>query len=143
VAEICSRLDGLPLAIELAAARIKLLPPQALLQRLSSRLTLLTGRAKDRPTRQQTLRNTIDWSFALLSDDEQTLFARLSIFAGGCSLEAAEAVCNAEGGLNLLEGMASLVEQSLLQQEGEEEPRFRMLETIREYAAQRRPSQSW
>jgi predicted ATPase len=134
VAEICQRLDGLPLAIELAATRIKLFPPQALLQRLSSRLKLLTGGATDRPTRQQTLRNTLDWSYSLLSEEEQALFARLAVFAGGCSFEAAEAVCNPEGELDLLAGMASLVDRSLIRQEGEEEPRFSMLETIREYA---------
>ena len=137
VAEICYRLDGLPLAIELAAARVKLLPPQALLPRLSSRLQLLTEGARDRPTRQQTLRGAIDWSYSLLTPEEQTLFARLSVFAAGCSLEAAEAVCNPQGDLDLLEGMASLVDKSLLRQEGEEEPRFLMLETIREYAAER------
>jgi predicted ATPase len=139
VAEICSRLDGLPLAIELAAARIRLLPPQALLRRLSSRLKLLTGGAKDRPSRQQTLRGAIDWSYSLLSPEEQTLFARLSVFAGGCTFEAAEVVCNPEGDVDLLEGMASLVEKSLVQQEEgpDGEPRFRMLETIREYAAEK------
>jgi predicted ATPase/transcriptional regulator with XRE-family HTH domain len=137
VAAICVRLDGLPLAIELAAARIKLFPPRALLQRLSSRLDLLTGGAKDTPSRQQTLRNTLDWSYALLTNEEQRLFAGLSVFAGGCTFEAAEAVCNPEGGYDLLEGMASLVDKSLLRQEGEREPRFVMLETIREYAAER------
>ena len=135
VAEICHRLDGLPLAIELAAARIKLFPPHALLQRLSHGLTLLTGGAKDVPARQQTLRNTIDWSYSLLSEEEQTLFARLSVFAGGCSFESAEAVCDPEGELDLLDGLASLVDKSLLRQEGEEELRFSMLETIREHAA--------
>jgi predicted ATPase len=135
VAEICSRLDGLPLAIELAAARIKLFPPPALLRRLSSRLTLLTGGAKDRPSRQQTLRNTIEWSYSLLPKEEQDLFARLSVFVGGCTFAAAEAVCNPESDLDLLEGMASLVDKSLLRQDGDEEPRFTMLETIREYAA--------
>jgi predicted ATPase/class 3 adenylate cyclase len=138
VAEICARLDGLPLAIELAAARIKLFPPQALLQRLDSRLKLLTGGAKDRPSRQQTLRGAIDWSYSLLSQDEQTLFARLSVFAGDCSFDAAEAVCNQDGELDLLDGMASLVDKSLIRQDGEdEEPRFSMLETIREYAAEK------
>jgi len=137
VAEICSRLDGLALAIELAAARIKLFPPQALLQRLSSRLRLLTGGARDRPTRQQTLRNTIDWSYSLLSADEHVLFARLSAFAGGCTFEAAEAVCTPEGNLDLLDLLASLVDKSLIRQEGQEEPRFEMLETIREYAAEK------
>jgi tetratricopeptide (TPR) repeat protein len=137
VAEMCARLDGLPLAIELAAARIKLFPPQALLQRLSSRLKLLTGGAKDRANRHQTLRGAIDWSYSLLSEEEQTLFARLSVFAGGCTFEAAEAVCNQEGELDLLEGIAALVDQSLLRQQGDDEPRFAMLETIREYATER------
>jgi predicted ATPase/Flp pilus assembly protein TadD len=137
VAEICHRLDGLPLAIELAAARIRLLPPQALLARLSSRLTLLTRGARDAPSRQQTLRGTIDWSYGLLDEGEQTLFAQFSVFQGGCTLEAVEAVCNTEGDLDLLEGMASLVDQSLLRQQGEDEPRFAMLETIREYATER------
>jgi tetratricopeptide (TPR) repeat protein len=137
VAEICARLDGLPLAIELAAARIKLFPPRALLARLSSRLTLLIGGAKDRPSRQQTLRNAIEWSYSLLSEEEQTLLARLSVFAGGCTFEAAEAVCNPEGELDLLDGMDSLVDKSLLRQEGETEPRFAMLETVREYVAEK------
>jgi predicted ATPase/transcriptional regulator with XRE-family HTH domain len=136
VAEICARLDGLPLAIELAATRIKLFPPQALLQRLEHRLQLLTEGARDVPTRQRTLRGAMDWSYNLLGEHEQTLFARLSVFAGGCILEAAEAVCNPDGKLDVLEGLASLVDQSLLRQEGEDEPRFSMLETIREYAAE-------
>ncbi|MDQ2743772.1 MAG: tetratricopeptide repeat protein, partial [Chloroflexota bacterium] len=134
VAEICARLDGLPLAIELAASRSKLFPPQTLLHRLSSRLNLLTGGARDRPSRQQTLRGAIDWSYSLLSDEEQTLFARLSVFAAGCTFEAAEAVCNPEGELDLLEELASLVDKSLVKQVGEEETRFGMLETIREFA---------
>jgi len=140
VAEICTRLDGLPLAIELAAVRIKLFPPQALLQRLSASLQLLTGGAKDRPSRQQTLRNTIEWSYSLLSPEEQALFARLSVFAGGCTLEAAEAVCQPEGeqAIEIVEGVTSLLDQSLLRElEEEKEPRFAMLETIREYAAER------
>jgi predicted ATPase/class 3 adenylate cyclase len=137
VAEICHRLDGLPLAIELAAARIRLLPAQALLARLSSRLKLLTRGARDAPSRQQTLRGTIDWSYGLLDEGEQRLFARLSVFQGGCDLEAVEAVCNAEGELDVLEGMSSLVDQSLLRQQGDDEPRFAMLETIREYATER------
>jgi predicted ATPase len=97
IAEICVRLDGLPLAIELAAARIKLFPPQALLKRLEHRLQVLTSGAQDAPTRQQTLRNTIAWSYHLLSAQEQRLFRRLSVFVGGCTLEAVEAVCEALG----------------------------------------------
>ncbi len=139
VAEICHRLDGLPLAIELAAARLKLLPPQTLLARLSSRLQLLTGGARDLPARQQTLRNTIDWSYQLLNGDEQTLFARLGVFVGGCTLEAAEAVCNTGGNLNVLEGVASLINKSLLQHEEAPDGQLRvgMLATIREYANER------
>lgn len=137
VAEICNRLDGLPLAIELAAARTKLFPPQALLQRLSNRLNLLTGGPSDRPARQQTIRGTIDWSYTLLTHEEQTLFARLSVFAGGCTFEAAEAVCNPEGDLDLLEGMTSQVDKSMLRQKGVHEPQFVMLETVREYAREK------
>jgi predicted ATPase/DNA-binding XRE family transcriptional regulator len=138
VAAICVRLDGLPLAIELAAARTKLFPPNALLPRLSNRLKLLTGGAHDLPERQRTLRGAIDWSYSLLEAGEQTLFARLSIFAGGCTLEAAERVCNADGDLPLdsVEGVTSLLEKGLLQQVAEGEPRLTMLETIREYAAE-------
>jgi len=141
VAAICARLDGLPLAIELAAARIKLLSPSAMLARLESRLNLLTGGARDLPTRQQTLRNTVDWSYGLLNGAEQTLFRRLSAFSGGCTLEAVEAVCDTKGdlGLDVLEGMASLVDKSLAQQveQVEKETRFFMLSTIREYALER------
>lgn len=137
VAAICAQLDGLPLAIELAAARIRLFPPPALLQRLSNRLTLLTGGPRDAPARQRTVRATLDWSYSLLSPDEQTLFKRLSVFAGGCTFEAAEAVCNAGGDLDVLEGIASLVDKSVLRREGEEGLRFLMLETIREYAAEK------
>ena len=139
IAEICVRLDGLPLAIELAAARIKLFPPQALLARLDQRLAVLTGTSRDVPTRQQTLRNTIAWSYHLLDAAEQRLFRRLSVFAGGCTLEAVEAVCAdaSDGGEagQVLESVASLLDKSLLQQteqEGEQ-PRLLMLETIREY----------
>jgi predicted ATPase len=141
VAAICARLDGLPLAVELAAARIKLLPPQALLKRLGSRLKLLTGGARDLHERQQTLRNTIDWSYELLDAGEQALFARLGVFVGGCTLEAAEAVCAADGDLrvDIVDGIAALLNQSLVRQEEEidGEPRFVMLETIREYALER------
>jgi predicted ATPase/DNA-binding CsgD family transcriptional regulator len=137
IAEICVHLDGLPLAIELAAARSKLLPPQALLARLSRRLEVLTGGARDLPTRQQTLRNTLQWSYDLLTEQEQRLFRRLSIFVGGCTLEAAEAVCQAGGdqASSVLEGIASLLDKSLVQQTEREggEPRLVMLETIREF----------
>jgi predicted ATPase/class 3 adenylate cyclase len=156
VAEICARLDGLPLAIELAAARVKLFPPQALLARLSSRLKLLVGGGQDRPARQQTLRSAIDWSYDLLDATEQALFRRMGIFAGGGTVESAEAVCGG-GGIGdrgwensapapnpnplpaILDRLASLVDKSLLRQEidPDGEPRFTMLETIREYALER------
>ena len=137
VAEICHRLDGLPLAIELAAARIRLLSPHAMLGRLERRLPLLTAGAQDLPARQQTLRDAIAWSYDLLSGDEQRPFRRLGAFVGGCTLETAEAVCSAAGELEIdvLDGVASLVDKSLLwQDEAGPEPRFLMLETIREYA---------
>ena len=141
VAAICARLDGLPLAIELAAARIKLLSPFAMLARLESRLNLLTGGARDLPTRQQTLRSTVDWSYGLLNASEQTLFRRLSVFTGGCTLEGVEAVCDTKGdlGLDILDGMASMVDKSLAQQveQVDAETRFLMLSTIREYALER------
>jgi predicted ATPase/DNA-binding CsgD family transcriptional regulator len=139
VAEICVRLDGLPLAIELAAARIKVLPPQELLTRLGQRLTVLTGGARDAPARQQTLRNTIAWSYQLLGAAEQGLFQRLSVFVGGCTFEAIEAVCTAldikSSAGQVFDGVASLIDKSLLQQteQEEDEPRLVMLETIREY----------
>ncbi|HET8842262.1 MAG TPA: LuxR C-terminal-related transcriptional regulator, partial [Ktedonobacteraceae bacterium] len=137
VAAICTRLEGLPLAIELATARIKLLPPQALLRRLEHRLEVLTSGAQDLPTRQQTLRNTLQWSYSLLTAEEQRLFRWLSVFVGGFTLEAATAVCNSssDSPLDILTGVASLIDKSLLlqtEQEGEE-PRFRMLETLREF----------
>jgi predicted ATPase/class 3 adenylate cyclase/DNA-binding CsgD family transcriptional regulator len=137
VAEICIRLDGLPLAIELAAACIKMLPPQAMLTRLGQRFTLLTSGAQDVPARQQTLRNTIAWSYDLLDRGEQRLFRRLSVFVGGAIPEALEALYTTLGdepGL-VLDGIASLIDKSLLQQTEQEavEPRFVMLETIREY----------
>ena len=141
VAEICHRLDGLPLAIELAAARIKLLTPQAMLARLGNRLKLLTGGARDLPQRQQTLRSTIEWSYGLLEEGEKVLFARLSVFAGGRTLEAIEAICDAEGDLpvEVLDGLTSLVDKSLLKQEEGVggEPRFVMLETIHEFAREK------
>ncbi len=138
VAQICIRLEGLPLAIELAAARSKLLTPGALLARLNSRLDTLTGGAHNLPPRQRTLRQTIGWSYELLTDEEKKLFARLAVFRGGRSLEAVEAVC--EPGLNIdaLEGIESLLNKSLLfQQAGHDgEPRFFMLETLHEYAGE-------
>jgi predicted ATPase len=138
VTEICTRLDGLPLAIELAAARVKVLSPASLLARLASRLQLLTGGAKDLPARQQTLRAAMDWSYDLLNPAEQKLFRRLSVFVGGCNLESVEAVCDpkADLELDLLDGMASIVDKSLVQQveQPDGESRFVMLETIREYA---------
>ena len=158
VAEICYRLDGLPLAIELAAARVKLLAPQALLERLERRLPLLTGGPQNLPARQQTLRATLDWSYELLDADEQVLFARLAVFVGGCTIEAAESICAdrepriEDGGWkmedrsaifyppsSILDGLAALVDKSLLRQvEGPGgAPRFVMLETIREYALER------
>jgi predicted ATPase/DNA-binding CsgD family transcriptional regulator len=137
IAAICARLDGLPLAIELAAARIKMLPPQALLARLGQRFVVLTSGARDAPVRQQTLRNTIEWSYQLLDAEEQRLFQRLSVFADGCTLEAVEAIYTELDGDpgQVLDGVAALIDKSLFQQtelEGED-PRFVMLETIREY----------
>jgi predicted ATPase/DNA-binding CsgD family transcriptional regulator len=137
VAEICVRLDGLPLAIELAASRITLFPPQALLARLDQRLAILTGGVRDAPARQQTLRSTITWSYGLLEPSEQRLFRRLCVYVGGMTLSAVEAVSAALGDESgeLLDGIASLIDKSLLRQsepEGEQ-PRFVMLETIREY----------
>lgn len=139
VSEICRRLDGLPLAIELAAARIKLLTPREMLARLSDRLRLLTGGARDLPARQRTLRNTLDWSYSLLNPDEQRLYARLGVFVGGFTLEAAEAVCNPDNRLDVMEGVLSLVNNSLLQQSKSEQgqSRYRMLETIRAYALEK------
>jgi predicted ATPase/class 3 adenylate cyclase len=141
VAEICARLDGLPLAIELAAARTVTLTPQALLRRLGERLPLLTGGARDVDSRQQTLHATIDWSYQLLTAAEQRLFARLSVFVDGCRLEAAEAICGADGGpgSGLLDALDALVDKSLLRvrPDADDEPRYWMLETIREFAAER------
>jgi predicted ATPase/transcriptional regulator with XRE-family HTH domain len=140
VVEICRRLDGLPLAIELAAARIRLLSPAMLLQRLERRLAVLTGGARDLPEHQQTMRAAIDWSFGLLQPKERVLFQRLAVFVGGCSLEAAEKVCGALAGAaaldrDVLEGLDALVDQSLVwQREEGDEPRFGMLQVIREYA---------
>ncbi|HLV86863.1 MAG TPA: tetratricopeptide repeat protein [Candidatus Sulfotelmatobacter sp.] len=141
ISAICSRLDGLPLAIELAASRIKLLSPATLRMRLESSLNLLTGGARDLPLRQQTLRGTVNWSYSLLNPAEQSLFRRLSVFTGGCTLEGVEAVCDTKHdlGLDVLDGMASMVDKSLTQQieRPGAETRFLMLSTIREYALER------
>ena len=141
VSEICTRLDGLPLAIELAAARIKVLSPASMLTRLASRLQLLTGGAHDLPQRQQTLRAAMDWSYDLLNEAEQKLFRRLSVFVGGCDLEGVEAVCDTKGDLQLelLDGMTSMVDKSLVRQaeNADGERRFAMLETIRDYALEK------
>jgi predicted ATPase/DNA-binding XRE family transcriptional regulator len=135
VAEICRRLDGLPLALELAAARSKILSPAALLARLDRRLPLLTGGAQDVPDRQQTLRQTIAWSHDLLSEEERILFRRLGVFAGGWTLEAAEAVASADGELGVFEGLTALVDKNLVHLiDDGDEPLFTMLETIREFA---------
>jgi predicted ATPase/predicted Ser/Thr protein kinase len=130
VADICEHLDRLPLAIELAAARVRAVPPEKLRDRLGERFRLLTQGPRDAPARQQTLRATIDWSYSLLDEEEKSLLARLSVFARGCTLEAAEAVCDAD-----LETLADLVEQSLLREEDiAGEPRYLLLETVRGYA---------
>jgi len=129
VSRICHRLDDLPLALELAAARVKALSSRQILERLEQRLPLLTGGARDLPERQHTLRATITWSYELLTEEEQRLFARLSVFRGGCTIESAESVAGAD-----LDTLQSLVDKSLLRHTGE---RYGMLETIREYAAKR------
>jgi len=129
IARICARLDGLPLAIELAAARITLLAPKVILQRLDQQLKLLTGGARDQPARHQTLRSTLVWSHDLLTDAERRLFAVLGVFAGGFPLDAAEQICEAD-----LDTIASLVDKSLVRREGD---RFRLLETVREFALER------
>ena len=139
VAAICRRLDGLPLAIELAAARIKVLPPAALLARLEQRLPLLTGGDRDLPARQRTMRDAIAWSYDLLSPEEQALFRRLAVFAGGFTLDAAEAMAAPDGALPVFDGIVALVEQSLLRQTPglDDEPRYLMLETVREFGLER------
>jgi predicted ATPase/uncharacterized protein HemY/DNA-binding XRE family transcriptional regulator len=139
VVEVCRKLDGLPLAIELAAARSTLLAPRAMLGRLGSRLKLLTGGARDVPARHQTMRATIAWSYDLLDEPERTLFRRLGVFTGGWTLEAAEAVWHPEGEQDLLEPMSSLVDKSLVRQHEDVagESRFGMLELVREYALER------
>jgi predicted ATPase/class 3 adenylate cyclase len=136
VAEITARLDGLPLAIELAATRTKLLTPQQILPRLEKRLSILTSGVRTLPQRQRTLRDAIAWSHDLLDDPERRLFARLSVFSGGWTLESAEAVCDPEGlGLDALDGLTSLVDKSLIRwaEPDQGQPRFSMLETLREF----------
>jgi predicted ATPase/DNA-binding CsgD family transcriptional regulator len=144
IGEICIRLDGLPLAIELAAARCKLFSPMALLERLERRrdnapLRLLAGASRDAPARQRTLRDSIEWSYNLLDENEKLLLARLAIFRGGCSLEAIESVCSESLSIDVLDGLASLVDKNLLQQKEvlDGEPRFVMLEMIHEFARER------
>ncbi|MEZ5425418.1 MAG: protein kinase [Pyrinomonadaceae bacterium] len=141
VAEICRKLDGLPLAIELAAARIKFLAPVALLRRLEKSLKLLTGGAKDLPERQQTMRQAISWSYDLLDEAEKTLFKYVSVFRGGFTIESAEAILSPVGDpdLDVFEGLASLVDKSLIVQreQTDGEPRFRMLEVVREFALEK------
>jgi len=141
IAEICRRLDGLPLAIELAAARTRLFPPAALLARLDHRLSILTSGARDLPERQQTLRAAIDWSYDLLPPEEKELFSRLAVFAGGFTLEEADAVCSGSDArhIDVVDGVASLLDKSLLREYASRglEPRFGMLHTVREYALER------
>ena len=139
VAQVTIELDGLPLAIELAASRVKLLAPDAILARLESRLSILTGGARDLPERQRTLRGTIEWSHDLLHSEEQRLFARLAAFSGGWTLEAAETVCAPGLTLSALDGLDSLIDQSLVRRVDDvaDGARFAMLETIREYATER------
>jgi predicted ATPase/DNA-binding XRE family transcriptional regulator len=138
VIELCRRLDGLPLAIELAAARVGLLPPEAMLARLGNSLALLTDGARDLPDRQRTLRATLDWSYDLLDPEERSLFAHLAVFVGGWTLDATETVCDMGDGAAVLRHLSGLVDKSLVQQTNAyDEPRFTMLETVREYALER------
>ena len=142
IAEICHRLDGLPLAIELAVARIRHLPPEAMLKRLEQHLPLLSRGARDLPARQMTLENTIAWSYDLLEDHEQRIFRRLGVFVGGFSLDAAESICAYSDALgrdvDVFEGVSSLVDKSIVrEQEINGEPRYFMLETVREFALHR------
>ena len=149
IIEICRQLDGLPLALELAAGWIKLLSPPALLARLRRRLPLLTGGPRDLPARQQTLRSTIDWSYALLDANEQALFCQLAVFVGGWTLRAAESICGGDepNATNVLDGLLSLLDKNLLKRElmspthEQADPRFGMLETIREYALEKLAAQ--
>ena len=139
VAEICRQLDGLPLAIEIAAARVNMLPPRTLLKRLDHRLDLLVGKAQDLPDRQQTMRGTIDWSFDLLSPSSRAIFTRLGVFAGGFTMDAAEMVCRPMEAGEVFSGVETLLDNSMLRQVGSvgDEPRFEMLQTLREYALEK------
>ncbi len=144
VAEVCVRLDGLPLAIELAASRMKLFTPKQLLDRLGRHLPLLSAKSRDSPERHQTLQNTIDWSYNLLEEQERILFARLSVFSGGFTVDAVEEICGSENPagcvLDVVDGIESLLDKSLLRLSDEydaDAPRFRMLQTIRRYALER------
>jgi len=136
VAEICRQLDGLPLAIELAAARVKVFKPKAILSRLDDRFNLLSGGARDIPDRHQTIRNTLAWSYDLLDKEEKILYNRLSVFRGGATMEAVNSVCNFDDNLDVLTGLTSLVDNSLIRKDEavNSEPRIKMLETIREFA---------
>lgn len=141
ICTICAQLDGLPLALELAAARFKLFSPEALLRRLDNKLDILSSTSTDRPDRHKTLRSAIDWSYSLLSPEEQTLFRRLSVFSGGCTLEAAEEVCfkSYSANLDIIDQISGLVDKSLLQREDHKdgEPRFFMLETVKAFGQDR------
>ncbi len=141
IAEICRKLDGLPLALELAAARVKVFSPEALVEMAEHRLGLLTGGSSDLPARQRSLESELDWSFELLTDAEKRLYRRLSVFTGGCTPEAASAVCGPveeADGSGVLDGLSSLVDKSLLREEERDgHPRFRMLQTIQEHAAEK------
>jgi predicted ATPase/DNA-binding winged helix-turn-helix (wHTH) protein len=140
ITEICVRLDGLPLAIELAAARVRIITPKLILEKLEDRLNLLTGGARDLPARQQTVRGTIEWSYELLNEEEKRLLRRLGVFAGGFTFAAAEAVCSKDKfhkeEIKVLDSLTSLLDKSLLvlKEQPDDEPRFRMLEVVREYA---------
>jgi predicted ATPase len=134
IAELCRRLEGIPLAIELAAARVRTISPQAMLARLQSRLKLLTGGAVDLPERQRTMRATVEWSFNLLSTEQQRLFRRIAVFSGGCTLQAVKEICDRDLSMDVVDGVESLSEKSLLRLEGQDESQqLLMLETIREY----------
>jgi predicted ATPase len=138
IAEICARLDGLPLALELAAAWLKVLSPQQLLKRLEGRFELAAAGPRDMPERQRTLRDTIEWSFDLLAEDEQKAFVRLGVFEGTFTFLAAEYVCDPKGEIDMLEVLSSLVDKSLIRpQEDEDLARFTMLRVVREYALDR------